>query len=136
MAATVFPMAQNRTSQQSSSETPPNTIPVQPAMSHTARSRPVSTPVPLPFHEYMNEIEHSNYMRAYQHNAHYSQSPYAARHSSQDCRQRQSYYQYRKQNMFGPYLMLQTLGEGEFGKVKLGMHVETEQEVPMFRIHL
>lgn len=131
MAATVFPMAQNRPSQQSSNETPPNTIPVQPAMhtSHTARSRPVSTPVPLPFHEYMNEIEHSNYMRAYQHNAHYSQSPYAARHSSQDYRQRQSYYQYRKQNMFGPYLMLQTLGEGEFGKVKLGMHVETEQEV-------
>jgi serine/threonine protein kinase len=31
--------------------------------------------------------------------------------------------------MFGPYLMLQTLGEGEFGKVKLGIHIETEQEV-------
>ncbi|KAM3584466.1 hypothetical protein VKS41_003279 [Umbelopsis sp. WA50703] len=131
MAATVYPMAQKRTSQQTSGETPPNTIPVQPAIhtSHTARSRPVSTPVPLPFHEYMNEIEQSNYMRAYQQNAYYSQSPYAARHSSQDYRQRQSYYQYRKQNMFGPYLMLQTLGEGEFGKVKLGMHVETEQEV-------
>jgi len=35
----------------------------------------------------------------------------------------------RKQNMFGPYLMLQTLGEGEFGKVKLGVHTDTEQEV-------
>jgi hypothetical protein len=37
--------------------------------------------------------------------------------------------------MFGPYLMLQTLGEGEFGKVKLGMHIETQQEVSLFRIH-
>src|SRR5690349_8419170 len=25
---------------------------------------------------------------------------------------------------FGPYLLLQTLGEGEFGKVKLGIHVQ------------
>ncbi|PKC12376.1 Pkinase-domain-containing protein [Rhizophagus irregularis] len=31
--------------------------------------------------------------------------------------------------MFGPYLLLQTLGEGEFGKVKLGMHVDTNEEV-------
>ncbi|KAI9490648.1 kinase-like domain-containing protein, partial [Zychaea mexicana] len=28
----------------------------------------------------------------------------------------------------GPYLLLQTLGEGEFGKVKLGIHTETGQE--------
>ncbi|KAH8552933.1 kinase-like domain-containing protein [Umbelopsis sp. PMI_123] len=56
----------------------------------------------------------------------YSQ-PYANRTTSQDHHRR--YYQYRKQNMFGPYLMLQTLGEGEFGKVKLGMHIETQQEV-------
>lgn len=31
--------------------------------------------------------------------------------------------------MFGPYLLLQTLGEGEFAKVKLGMHAETGEEV-------
>ncbi|OZJ02142.1 hypothetical protein BZG36_05229, partial [Bifiguratus adelaidae] len=31
--------------------------------------------------------------------------------------------------MFGPYLLLQTVGEGEFGKVKLGVHVETGAEV-------
>ncbi|KAF9943305.1 hypothetical protein BGZ67_003068 [Mortierella alpina] len=31
--------------------------------------------------------------------------------------------------MFGPYLLLQTLGEGEFAKVKLGMHAETGDEV-------
>ncbi|KAJ6627944.1 kinase-like domain-containing protein [Mycena sp. CBHHK59/15] len=30
---------------------------------------------------------------------------------------------------FGPYLMLQTLGEGEFGKVKLGLHVQFGEEV-------
>lgn len=26
--------------------------------------------------------------------------------------------------MFGPYILLQTLGEGEFGKVKLGLHAQ------------
>lgn len=30
---------------------------------------------------------------------------------------------------FGPYLLLQTLGEGEFAKVKSGVHVQTNQEV-------
>ena len=30
---------------------------------------------------------------------------------------------------FGPYLLLQTLGEGEFGKVKLGLHTNWAEEV-------
>lgn len=30
---------------------------------------------------------------------------------------------------FGPYLLLQTLGEGEFGKVKLGLHSTWGEEV-------
>ncbi|KAL1682189.1 CAMK/CAMKL/Kin4 protein kinase [Schizophyllum commune] len=30
---------------------------------------------------------------------------------------------------FGPYLLLQTLGEGEFGKVKLGLHAQWGEEV-------
>jgi len=30
---------------------------------------------------------------------------------------------------FGPYLLLQTLGEGEFGKVKLGLHTAWAEEV-------
>lgn len=30
---------------------------------------------------------------------------------------------------FGPYVLLQTLGEGEFGKVKLGVHTEHGVEV-------
>lgn len=30
---------------------------------------------------------------------------------------------------FGPYLLLQTLGEGEFGKVKLGLHADWGEEV-------
>lgn len=30
---------------------------------------------------------------------------------------------------FGPYLLLQTLGEGEFGKVKLGLHGQWGEEV-------
>lgn len=40
----------------------------------------------------------------------------------------------KKQNKLGPYNLLQTLGEGEFGKVKLGIHIETGQEVPEFNI--
>lgn len=35
----------------------------------------------------------------------------------------------RRGNMFGPYMLLQTLGEGEFAKVKLGMHAESGEEV-------
>lgn len=35
----------------------------------------------------------------------------------------------RKIPQFGPYLLLQTLGEGEFGKVKLGLHSEWGEEV-------
>ncbi|KAF9896719.1 hypothetical protein BX616_006886, partial [Lobosporangium transversale] len=31
--------------------------------------------------------------------------------------------------MFGPYLLLQTLGEGEFAKVKLGMHADSGEEL-------
>ncbi|TFY74494.1 hypothetical protein EWM64_g9518, partial [Hericium alpestre] len=31
--------------------------------------------------------------------------------------------------VFGPYLLLQTLGEGEFGKVKLGLHMKWGEEV-------
>jgi protein-serine/threonine kinase len=30
----------------------------------------------------------------------------------------------RQKIYFGPYILLQTLGEGEFGKVKLGVHGE------------
>ncbi|KAI0299023.1 hypothetical protein B0F90DRAFT_1810768 [Multifurca ochricompacta] len=39
---------------------------------------------------------------------------------------------------FGPYLLLQTLGEGEFGKVKLGLHTtwgeEVEREIEVLRM--
>jgi hypothetical protein len=38
----------------------------------------------------------------------------------------------RKPTVFGPYLLLQTLGEGEFGKVKFGIEVKTGQEVYIF----
>ncbi|KAI8379739.1 uncharacterized protein BYT42DRAFT_569866 [Radiomyces spectabilis] len=59
------------------------------------------------------------------------------RHTGQDLPWWQYYYQLyhyhpppgRKPTVFGSYLLLQTLGEGEFGKVKLGIHMETGQEV-------
>lgn len=39
---------------------------------------------------------------------------------------------HRNPSYFGPYLLLQTLGEGEFAKVKAGVHVQTNQEVNEF----
>jgi hypothetical protein len=36
---------------------------------------------------------------------------------------------HKNPSYFGPYLLLQTLGEGEFAKVKAGVHVQTNQEV-------
>ncbi|OBZ88584.1 Fatty acyl-CoA synthetase and RNA processing-associated kinase 1 [Choanephora cucurbitarum] len=36
---------------------------------------------------------------------------------------------HKNPSYFGPYLLLQTLGEGEFAKVKAGVHVHTNQEV-------
>ena len=44
-------------------------------------------------------------------------------------RQPQNRRSHTRQIKLGPYLLLQTLGEGEFGKVKLGIHTETGQEV-------
>jgi hypothetical protein len=40
----------------------------------------------------------------------------------------------RKPTVFGPYLLLQTMGEGEFGKVKFGIEVKTGQEVGLIVI--
>lgn len=39
----------------------------------------------------------------------------------------------RKPTLFGPYLLLHTLGEGEFGKVKLGIHVDSSQEASLYK---
>jgi serine/threonine protein kinase len=35
----------------------------------------------------------------------------------------------KKYQVFGPYRLGQTIGQGEFGKVKLGYHLESNQEV-------
>lgn len=40
-----------------------------------------------------------------------------------------SSYNARKVPRLGPFLLLKTLGVGEFGKVKLGRHIETGQIV-------
>lgn len=42
----------------------------------------------------------------------------------------------RKQNKLGPYNLLQTLGEGEFGKVKLGIHSKTGEEVKLLGLYV
>ncbi|CAG8609104.1 6632_t:CDS:10 [Ambispora leptoticha] len=72
----------------------------QNAQQQSSRGRPVSTPIPIPYRP-----------------PDLAQPPQLTQSSV------------RRGNMFGPYLLLQTLGEGEFGKVKLGMHVDTGEEV-------
>ena len=42
----------------------------------------------------------------------------------------------RKPTVFGPYLLLQTLGEGEFGKVKFGIEIKSGQEVAFWNLFL
>ncbi|CAG8796723.1 7223_t:CDS:2, partial [Dentiscutata erythropus] len=81
----------------------------QHVQNQSARNRPISTPVPMNFPRY-SEIPQQ------QHHHHHPQIPQSS---------------VRRGNMFGPYLLLQTLGEGEFGKVKLGMHVDTGEESVM-----
>jgi hypothetical protein len=43
-----------------------------------------------------------------------------------------SSYNSKKVPRLGPFLLLKTLGVGEFGKVKLGRHIETGQIVSNF----
>lgn len=35
----------------------------------------------------------------------------------------------KQDNMFGPYVLLYTIGEGEFAKVKYGIHSDSGEEV-------
>ena len=75
--------------------------------------------------------------RQYEQQQQKSLSPSSSSSSSGDIPWWQFYYQMyhyhppagRKPTVFGPYLLLHTLGEGEFGKVKLGIHIESSQEV-------
>ncbi|SRR6266542_1121511 len=87
-------------------------IPQHPQHQHvqqqSAKNRPVSTPVSINYPRYPDIIQ---------------QPPPSIPQNSA-----------RRGNMFGPYLLLQTLGEGEFGKVKLGMHVDTGEEVRSLRL--
>lgn len=34
-----------------------------------------------------------------------------------------------QKNLFGPYKLLKTIGQGEFGKVKHGLHLKTQSQV-------
>ena len=89
----------------------------------TARSRPVSTPLPIPYRD--PELEPSRTPPP---------SPPTATTMATTTTTSTTHNPTRKNNMFGPYLLLQTLGEGEFGKVKLGMHVDSHEEVLRFEL--
>ena len=57
------------------------------------------------------------------------QPPYRDIYSHPSAIQYASTHPRRAIPKFGPYLLLQTLGEGEFGKVKLGLHTNWGEEV-------
>ncbi|GAA6008451.1 hypothetical protein JCM11491_004483 [Sporobolomyces phaffii] len=139
------PSRRNSQSQQSSLPSPP-----LPTHAHAHAHRPVSVaaipavPTIPPFHaQQLQEVQQQQ---------HYFPSPVAAQGQAQgqgasvSSRSRQSVgylptssslagqgpYPHlynphpmpRQKIYFGPYILLQTLGEGEFGKVKLGVHGE------------
>lgn len=58
-----------------------------------------------------------------------SQTPYADIYSHPAAVAYAAAHPRRTIPKFGPYLLLQTLGEGEFGKVKLGLHCQWGEEV-------
>ncbi|KAI8370909.1 kinase-like domain-containing protein [Blakeslea trispora] len=75
-------------------------------------------------------------LEQHRHNKHQSRQQYTNRTNHPDLSWHQEIYKkhgyepkHKNPSYFGPYLLLQTLGEGEFAKVKAGVHVQTNQEV-------
>ncbi|RUP43297.1 hypothetical protein BC936DRAFT_137367 [Jimgerdemannia flammicorona] len=87
---------------------PPPPVPASIQAAINNKTRPVSTPVPLAYHE--------------------GGGPSTRHHGSSSGHGSHSHSR-KQQNFFGHYMLLQTLGEGEFGKVKLGVHAESGHEV-------
>ncbi|KAI9206377.1 kinase-like domain-containing protein [Polychytrium aggregatum] len=94
----------------------PSDIPVARSQSHH----------PSPTHHQQHRYE-PDYQADRQHQKqHPQQHPQQHSHShSQHGHQSSS----KSRNLFGPYRLLQTVGEGEFGKVKLAIHTQTNKEV-------
>ncbi|CAK5271448.1 unnamed protein product [Mycena citricolor] len=84
----------------------------QPPAQHRASHQVVTSSSSSPAHEPSSNS--NGYTDVYSHPA---ATAYAAAHPR------------RTIPKFGPYLLLQTLGEGEFGKVKLGLHSQWGEEV-------
>ncbi|KAI8353999.1 kinase-like domain-containing protein [Blakeslea trispora] len=107
--------------QQTPSSIASPTIPTSPSPTRTQQRAHSVTSMPSELQKSAmrhQEVEHQEKMR---HNQPWWQYYYQLYH-----------YQLppgRKPTVFGPYLLLQTLGEGEFGKVKFGIEVKTGQEV-------
>ncbi|KAG9310881.1 Pkinase-domain-containing protein [Chiua virens] len=80
----------------------------------SSRRQRASHQVVSPQHQHQPADDHPGYRDVYSHPAAVA---YAAAHPR------------RSIPKFGPYLLLQTVGEGEFGKVKLGLHSQWGEEV-------
>lgn len=108
------------------------------ASSSAANRRPTSSPLPLFFQlddnaplpmdqEYESSLP--AFTTPYSQQRAFSVSEVPVYEPQQRQSHRHSSYHGKRHTMFGPYVMLHTLGEGEFGKVKLAIHSETGQEV-------
>ncbi|GAA5874834.1 hypothetical protein JCM8547_005254 [Rhodosporidiobolus lusitaniae] len=129
---------------------PPLPARYQPTHAHAQAQRPVSTaaiPQAYPHLHYQQQQQQHNYQQQQQHQyAPVASPPPQGPGGSVSSRSRQSvgylptnqslagqgpyphlytpHQMPRQKIYFGPYILLQTLGEGEFGKVKLGVHSE------------
>ncbi|KIL59270.1 hypothetical protein M378DRAFT_11330 [Amanita muscaria Koide BX008] len=98
--------------QQPYSASRPVSVSVQPTHNSSSRRQQRASHTPVSSHQHTEDPP--AHIDVY---AHPAAVAYAAAHPR------------RQIPKFGPYLLLQTLGEGEFGKVKLGLHTAWGEEV-------
>jgi protein-serine/threonine kinase len=88
---------------------------------------PSSPPLPSPQQPSRKRASHS--VTSAPHSEDQQQPPYRDIYSHPAAIQYAANHPRRSIPKFGPYLLLHTLGEGEFGKVKLGLHSTWGEEV-------
>ena len=96
---------------------------------HSPAARPTSlspSSLPAPQQPTRKRASHSVTSSSHQED---QQPPYRDIYSHPAAIQYAANHPRRAIPKFGPYLLLHTLGEGEFGKVKLGLHTTWGEEV-------
>jgi protein-serine/threonine kinase len=129
----VFPLLRQHLSLNKTAPMAPSSSLGIPADTPSSSSRPVSvntyTAAPPPSSSKRQRASHQVVSSNQQHQEDNSQPPYTDVYSHPAAVAYATAHPRRTIPKFGPYLLLQTLGEGEFGKVKLGLHAQWGEEV-------